>query len=102
MDEALRCDRLILMRAGRIIADTTPDGLLADTGQTDPDAAFLALIERDVTAGSGGRPRLRPRLRRAPAADAAPESAAAAAPEASDTPPDHPLTRREARGEAEK
>lgn len=47
MDEALRCDRLVLMRAGRIIADTTPDGLLADTGTTDPDAAFLTLIERD-------------------------------------------------------
>ena len=47
MDEALRCDRLLLMRDGRIIADTTPDGLLADTGADDPDAAFLALIERD-------------------------------------------------------
>lgn len=47
MDEALRCDRLILMRAGRVIADTTPEGLLADTGTTDPDAAFLALIARD-------------------------------------------------------
>lgn len=48
MDEALRCDRLVLMRAGRIIADTTPDGLFADTGTTDPDAAFLTLIERDA------------------------------------------------------
>jgi ABC-2 type transport system ATP-binding protein len=48
MDEALRCDRLLLMRAGRIIADTTPAGLLADTGAADPDAAFLALIERDA------------------------------------------------------
>ncbi|MGF6824726.1 ABC-2 type transport system ATP-binding protein [Microbacterium sp. ZKA21] len=47
MDEALRCDRLLLMRAGRIIADTTPAELLADTGADDPDAAFLALIERD-------------------------------------------------------
>lgn len=47
MDEALRCDRLLLMRAGRIIADTTPKGLLADTGAEDPDAAFLALIEQD-------------------------------------------------------
>ncbi len=46
MDEALRCDRLVLLRAGRIIADTTPPGLLADTGTADPDAAFLALIER--------------------------------------------------------
>ncbi|MEV4686049.1 ABC transporter ATP-binding protein [Microbacterium sp. LWH3-1.2] len=48
MDEALRCDRLVLMRAGRIIADTTPGGLFADTGTTDPDAAFLTLIERDA------------------------------------------------------
>ncbi len=46
MDEALRCDRLLLMREGRLIADTTPGELLADTGQTDPDAAFLALIRR--------------------------------------------------------
>jgi len=50
MDEALRCDRLVLMRMGRIIADTTPDGLLTDTGTNDPDAAFLALVEKDVAA----------------------------------------------------
>lgn len=50
MDEALRCDRLLLMRSGRIIADTTPDHLLADTNTEDPDAAFLALIERDEHA----------------------------------------------------
>lgn len=50
MDEALRCDRLLLMRAGRIIADTTPAGLLADTGESDPDAAFLALIRRGEAA----------------------------------------------------
>ncbi len=47
MDEALRCDRLLLMREGRIIADTTPDGLLTETGTSDPDRAFLTLIERD-------------------------------------------------------
>lgn len=47
MDEALRCDRLLLMRSGRVIADTTPAELLRDTGTADPDAAFLALIERD-------------------------------------------------------
>jgi ABC-2 type transport system ATP-binding protein len=59
MDEALRCDRLVLLRAGRIIADTTPDGLLADTGTTDPDAAFLALIERDAADATDQRPRRR-------------------------------------------
>lgn len=47
MDEALRCDRLLLMRAGAIIADTTPAGLLESTGTTDPEAAFLALLRRE-------------------------------------------------------
>ena len=47
MDEALRCDRLLLLRAGRIIADTTPEEFLAETGQADPDEAFLELVRRD-------------------------------------------------------
>ena len=50
MDEALRCDRLLLLRAGRLIADTTPAGLLESTGASDPDAAFLALIRREDAA----------------------------------------------------
>lgn len=50
MDEALRCDRLLLLRGGRLIADTTPAALLAETGAADPDAAFLALIRRDDDA----------------------------------------------------
>jgi len=53
MDEALRCDRLILLRSGRIIADTTPSGLLAGTGTKDPDAAFLALVQKDSAPSSG-------------------------------------------------
>lgn len=44
MDEALRCDRLLLMREGRIIADTAPEEMLAETGTADPEAAFLAVI----------------------------------------------------------
>lgn len=47
MDEALRCDRLLLMRAGEVIADTTPSGLLESTGASDPEGAFLALLEND-------------------------------------------------------
>ena len=50
MDEALRCDRLLLMREGRIIADTTPQDLLDMTGQADAEAAFLTLIERDAAS----------------------------------------------------
>jgi len=47
MDEARRCDRLLLMRDGRLIADTTPAALLEDTGEDDAEDAFLALIARD-------------------------------------------------------
>jgi ABC-2 type transport system ATP-binding protein len=47
-DEAERCERLLLMRDGRILADTTPDGLLSSTASDDFESAFVALIERDV------------------------------------------------------
>ena len=46
MDEARRCDRLLLVRDGRIIADDTPAGLLTATGASDHDEAFLVLLER--------------------------------------------------------
>lgn len=45
MDEATRCDRLLLMREGRIIADDTPDGLLEKTRTDDIEQAFLHLVE---------------------------------------------------------
>jgi ABC-2 type transport system ATP-binding protein len=45
MDEATRCDRLVLLREGRVLADLTPAELLERTGQTDADAAFLALVD---------------------------------------------------------
>ena len=44
MDEASRCDRLILMREGRIIAHETPAEVLAQTGAADLGEAFLRLI----------------------------------------------------------
>jgi ABC-2 type transport system ATP-binding protein len=45
MDEASRCDRLLLMREGRVIADDSPAGLLAKTGAEDIETAFLDLVE---------------------------------------------------------
>ncbi len=44
MDEAERCDRLLLMREGRLLADDTPAGLLASTGTDTVEDAFLALV----------------------------------------------------------
>ena len=48
MDEANRCDDLLLMRQGRIVAHTTPADLLLESGKSDPDEAFLELIRRDA------------------------------------------------------
>lgn len=45
MDEAARCGRVLLMRAGRLVVDDTPDGLRARTGHDDLDEAFLALAD---------------------------------------------------------
>jgi ABC-2 type transport system ATP-binding protein len=46
MDEAERCDRLLLMRDGQLLADDTPAVLLATTGTDQIESAFLALVER--------------------------------------------------------
>jgi len=44
MDEAARCQRLLLMREGRVLADDTPDGLRGATGTADLEQAFLHLV----------------------------------------------------------
>jgi ABC-2 type transport system ATP-binding protein len=44
MDEAAHCDRLLLLREGRLLADDTKAGLLTRTGTSDVEAAFLALV----------------------------------------------------------
>jgi len=45
MDEAGRCDGLVLLREGSILAAATPDELREHTGVTELDDAFLQLIE---------------------------------------------------------
>ena len=45
MDEAVRCDRLLLMREGRLLADETLPELLERTGSPDVEHAFLTLVE---------------------------------------------------------
>ena len=44
MDEAGRCDRLLLIREGRLISDDTPAAIRAATGTHDLEEAFLQLI----------------------------------------------------------
>jgi len=50
MEEARRCDRLLLLREGRLLADHTPEGLRAVTGTPDLDEAFLRLVEHGEEA----------------------------------------------------
>lgn len=51
MDEARRCDRLILIREGDIIADDTPQAVRAATGADDLDQAFLKLVRQRSNDG---------------------------------------------------
>jgi ABC-2 type transport system ATP-binding protein len=46
MDEAVRCDRLLLMREGDLLADDTPEALLERSGADDVEQAFLTLIDK--------------------------------------------------------
>ena len=48
MDEASRCDRLLLMREGRLLADEGLATLLARTGAADVEQAFLTLVRGDA------------------------------------------------------
>ena len=46
MDEAERCDDLLLLRDGELIASGTPAELRARTGEESLDAVFLHLVEQ--------------------------------------------------------
>ncbi|MFJ6696246.1 ABC transporter ATP-binding protein [Streptomyces sp. NPDC091272] len=45
MDEAERCDHLLLMRDGEILAQDTPDALRARTGAPTVEEAFLRMVD---------------------------------------------------------
>jgi ABC-2 type transport system ATP-binding protein len=46
MDEAERCDQLLLMREGAILAHDTPDAIKDHAGTPDIESAFLKLVEQ--------------------------------------------------------
>ncbi|SDO81785.1 ABC-2 type transport system ATP-binding protein [Nakamurella panacisegetis] len=52
MDEANRCDHLMLIRDGGLLADDTPDAVKRMAGTDDLDAAFLTLIRRQAQASA--------------------------------------------------
>ncbi len=50
MDEANRCDRLLLTRDGGLLADETPDAVKQRAGTDDLDQAFLTLIRQGAAS----------------------------------------------------
>lgn len=44
MEDAEHCSRLVLMRDGTVLAQSSPDALLARTNETTLDRAFLSLV----------------------------------------------------------
>ncbi|MGH2924126.1 MAG: heme ABC exporter ATP-binding protein CcmA [Solirubrobacterales bacterium] len=64
MDEAAECDRLALMRKGRLLEVATPDAVLRKTRAPDLTEAFLRLVEKDEGKGKTGRKRRRPAAKR--------------------------------------
>jgi ABC-2 type transport system ATP-binding protein len=53
MEEAAECDRILLMRDGRLLADAALDELLAQTATRDVTGAFLALVDADGRSENG-------------------------------------------------
>ena len=53
MDEADHCAGLLLMREGRLLAQTTPARLREDTGCTSLEEAFLSVISHSTAASAG-------------------------------------------------
>lgn len=52
IDEARRCDRVGFVREGKLVAEGTPDGLLAATRTASLEDAFLSFVRR----GAGAAP----------------------------------------------
>jgi ABC-2 type transport system ATP-binding protein len=53
MDEADHCGDLLLMREGRLLAQTTPGKLREDTGCQSLEEAFLSVIRHSTAAAAG-------------------------------------------------
>jgi ribosome-dependent ATPase len=53
MNEAMRCDRISLMHAGRVLAQGTPAQIVSDAGARDLEEAFILHLQRAESADAG-------------------------------------------------
>ena len=54
MTEAMRCDRISLMHAGKVLASDTPDALVAAHGADSLDEAFIGYLEEATGQDAAG------------------------------------------------
>lgn len=54
MNEALRCDRISLMHAGRVLDSDTPQALMEKRGLPTLEATFIAYLEEAAAANASG------------------------------------------------
>ncbi len=54
MNEALRCDRISLMHAGRVLDSDTPQALIDKRGLPDLESTFIAYLRDAVAVADGG------------------------------------------------
>lgn len=56
MEEASRCDSLLLLREGRLLGQLSPDTLRERGGSSDLEQAFLGIIRADLERQAAGLP----------------------------------------------
>ncbi|MFG3452209.1 ribosome-associated ATPase/putative transporter RbbA [Stutzerimonas stutzeri] len=67
MNEALRCDRISLMHAGRVLDSDTPQALMEKRGLPTLEATFIAYLEEAAAANAPTKPADVPAANRRPA-----------------------------------
>ncbi|HBC01989.1 MAG TPA: multidrug ABC transporter ATP-binding protein, partial [Pseudomonas sp.] len=66
MNEALRCDRISLMHAGRVLDSDTPQALMAKRGLPTLEETFIAYLEEAAAAHAADQPAAPPAATRNP------------------------------------
>jgi ribosome-dependent ATPase len=56
MNEAMRCDRISLMHAGRVLVCDTPQNVLTQSGEDELEKAFVTYIEGAISTAPGAKP----------------------------------------------
>lgn len=94
MNEGMRCDRISLMHAGRVLACDAPQKLVSDRGAANLEEAFIGYMEDAIAESERGKQSKNKAASEATATGDAPAAKAAASHVASHAPPSNLGARR--------